>query len=128
MAQDQYVQLLPGLGHTGSEPFDDVHGWYRSYRGLAGSIKYHSTWKGWSPFEHHQFPKHLQDAVLTMLLANNRRYNALTSSSSSGSDWISQEVQNLISVLPKYVVYHIMEFAVSRILLPKCFVKSSKLP
>lgn len=45
-ANDDYISLHPGLGHTGNEPFEDIHGWYRGGRGLAGSVKYHRTHKG----------------------------------------------------------------------------------
>ena len=27
IAEDNYMVLWPGLGHTGSEPFDETHGW-----------------------------------------------------------------------------------------------------
>ena len=27
IAQDNMITVLPGLGHTGSEPFDETHGW-----------------------------------------------------------------------------------------------------
>lgn len=70
VAEDDYLRLLPGVGHTGSEPFDEVHGWYRSYRGLAGSVHYHMRWKGWSPERHREFPEALRCAVRTMLLCN----------------------------------------------------------
>lgn len=116
VAEDQFIQVLPGLGHTGSVPFDDVHGWYRSYRGLAGSLKYHSVWKGWNVFEHQLFPQPLKNAVLVMLMAQNRRYAQLTSSSSSSanSEVVNPlEETNLISRLPMQLIYYIMEFAVS---------------
>jgi len=75
VAESQYVIIYPGLGHTGSIPFDDTHGWYRSYRGLAGSISYTAEWKGWSPFEHHIFPNELKQSVLTLLLCQNTYKN-----------------------------------------------------
>ena len=67
-ALDKYLVLWPGLGHTGSQPFDDEHGWYRAHRGLAGGLRYKSTLKGWSPFSHSIFPKPLKQAVSTMLM------------------------------------------------------------
>lgn len=72
VAQDEYIRLLPGLGHTGSTPFDENQGWYRSYRGLAGAVSYHVRWKGWTPVEHAIFPTPLREAVRTMLLCNLR--------------------------------------------------------
>jgi hypothetical protein len=29
VAKDEHIRVSSGLGHTGSEPFDDQHGWYR---------------------------------------------------------------------------------------------------
>jgi hypothetical protein len=29
VGSSQHLVLTAGLGHTGSEPFDDQHGWYR---------------------------------------------------------------------------------------------------
>lgn len=49
-----------------------MHGWYRAYRALAGSIKYNANWKGWSPFEHKIFPRPVRDAVVTLLMCQNR--------------------------------------------------------
>ncbi len=70
-AQDHHIRLYPGLGHTGSNPFDQINGWYRSNRGLAGCLSYLVQWKGWTPFTHHQFTPSLKQAVLTMLLCQN---------------------------------------------------------
>jgi hypothetical protein len=66
------MQILPGLGHTGSTPFDEQFGWYRSYRGLAGSVTYYVRWKGWNIWEHHSFPQSFQERILTLLLCNHR--------------------------------------------------------
>eukprot|EP01038_Epipyxis_sp_PR26KG_P012587 gene12587-16879_t len=71
IADDEYITIHPGLGHTGSSPFDDQHGWYRAYRGLAGSVKYTMKWKGWSIFEHQIFPIPLKNAVKALLLCQN---------------------------------------------------------
>eukprot|EP01039_Chlorochromonas_danica_P009872 gene9872-10918_t len=68
VAANDHLIVYPGLGHTGSEPFDDLRGWYRSYRGLAGGIGYKAHRKGWSPDEHGIFPVALQRAVKTMLM------------------------------------------------------------
>ena len=72
VAESEHLYLTSGLGHTGSIPFDDNQGWYRSYRGLAGSISYKAKLKGWQPSDHRKFPKALRDAVRTMLLCQNR--------------------------------------------------------
>jgi hypothetical protein len=72
VGEDEHIALLPGLGHTGSVPFDENHGWYRSWRGLAGSVAYKARRKGWTPFQHAIFPEELKDAVRTLLLCNNR--------------------------------------------------------
>lgn len=68
VAEDEYLRLLPGLGHTGSAPFEDQHGWYRSYRGLAGTVHYKAAWKGWTHLEHRIFPVPLRSAVIAMLV------------------------------------------------------------
>ncbi|KAJ1410926.1 hypothetical protein B484DRAFT_455741, partial [Ochromonadaceae sp. CCMP2298] len=72
VASDEHITILPGLGHTGSRPFDEMHGWYRAYRSLAGSVSYCAEYKGWSPFDHKIFPKQLRKAVVTMLLCQNK--------------------------------------------------------
>lgn len=68
IAADDFITLHPGLGHTGSEPFDETSGWYRSYRGLAGRVTYAVVWKGWTIEQHSLFPVELKKAVVTMLL------------------------------------------------------------
>jgi hypothetical protein len=129
VAQDDFVSILPGLGHTGNEPFDDHHGWYRSYRGLSGSIKYHAKWKGWNCLEHYQFPIPLKEAVMTMLLAEKRsptdpnRVLAGSLRSPQGSRKkvcleISRKSGYYLSSLPKYVIFHVLEFMVWFLLFP----------
>jgi len=86
VARDDYLTLLPGLGHTGSAPFDDVNGWYRSWRGLAGSVAYRAKWKGWSPMEHRLFPTELKDAVRTMLLCQGREREEVAAASLKGEE------------------------------------------
>jgi hypothetical protein len=77
VAADQFLTIWPGLGHTGSEPFDEVHGWYRAFRALAGMLSYTAEYKGWSPFEHRMFPRALRRAVKALLLCqNHERYQA----------------------------------------------------
>lgn len=119
MASDEFISILPGLGHTGSEPFDDHHGWYRSFRGPAGSIKYHAKWKGWTLETHHLFPKPLREAVYLLLLCEKRCHrdpNKLlvpTTSPIIANRKISARLgKYYISSLPKYVLIHIMEFMV----------------
>lgn len=120
VAEDQYVAILPGLGHTGSEPFDEVHGWYRAFRGLAGSIRYTAKWKGWSPFNHSEFPPALKKGVKALLLCQNcRNPHAVAAntgevarvSADVGSNVVTTGSRKLcFSDLPVYVVYNIMEF------------------
>ena len=124
IAEDQFISLLPGLGHTGSEPFDDHHGWYRSYRGLAGTVKYHAKWKGWSPLEHRIFPRHLQDAVMTMLMCEKRESSNPNSPFTPPprrpgemalfrSYSISSQGPVTIASLPRDIIFYILEFIVS---------------
>lgn len=71
VAEDEHLVIRPGLGHTGSEPFDETHGWYRAHRALAGSITYTAQRKGWTPFEHRIFPEPLKNAVVSLLMCHN---------------------------------------------------------
>jgi hypothetical protein len=59
-------------GWQGSEPFDEVHGWYRAYRGLAGSVGYRCRRKGWTIEEHRTFPEELREGVRAVLMARRR--------------------------------------------------------
>lgn len=106
VASDEFIALHPGLGHTGSEPFDDQQGWYRSYRGPAGSIRYCAKWKGWSPFEHAIFPLPLKSAVMTMLLCHNRQLQSTVGAEGA----ITSNILYTISSLPRYLIYYILEF------------------
>jgi hypothetical protein len=72
VAEDEYLVVRPGLGHTGAEPFDEVQGWYRAYRALAGNLSYTVRRKGWTPFEHKIFPEPLKQAVKTLLMCQNQ--------------------------------------------------------
>lgn len=118
VAQDQFISVYPGLGHTGSEPFDDHQGWYRSYRGPAGIVKYHAKWKGWSPFEHRIFPIPLKSAVLAMLLCHNRRFEdtpllmeSMPLASAESSNAITTPRPSLtLSSLPRDIIYNILQF------------------
>lgn len=119
VAEDEYLRVLPGLGHTGSRPFDDQHGWYRSYRGLAGSVAYSMQWKGWSIPRHIEFPLPLKQAVKSMLLCNYRLARLPQSSSSLGTDSAAaiEDIQPVVrkrvaglGQLPVQVVFNILEF------------------
>lgn len=94
VAEDDVIRVTPGVGHTGSVPFDETNGWYRAYRGPAGSFSYTCRLKGWSPFTHKIFPQPFRHSVKELLLVNNRVCK-----------------QNLLSSLPPFVLYYIMEFA-----------------
>lgn len=59
----------------GSEPFDEVNGWYRAFRGLAGNVRYTAHYKGWNIWHHAYFPTPLRRAVRTMLLINAQASN-----------------------------------------------------
>lgn len=96
VASDQYLTLFPGLGHTGREPFDVLDGWFRFYRGLAGSMSYQATWKAWSIERHREFLPELQKLVKTMLLCHNRL--------------IPGKATYSLSSLPLHLIYYILEF------------------
>ena len=84
VAFDGHIEIRPGLGHTGSEPFDEQHGWYRAHRGPAGAVTYNVQRKGWTPFEHAIFPTPLRRAVVALLQCQNHdNYLASTAGSSS---------------------------------------------
>jgi hypothetical protein len=121
VGEDQYLRVLPGLGHTGSRPFDDHHGWYRSYRGLAGSVGYVMQWKGWSIPRHLEFPLPLRQAVKTMLLCNHhlallfQSLHSRCKSISSDTAAATEEDSSLtvaagLGQLPVQVVFYILEF------------------
>ena len=46
VAEDDIVQIIPGVGHTGHIPFRS--GWYRGLRGPAGALSYHATLRTWT--------------------------------------------------------------------------------
>lgn len=99
VAQDAHIEIRPGLGHTGAEPFDEQHGWYRAHRGLSGSVTYTAQRKGWSPFEHRVFPTPLRNAVISMLMCQNQDHFLAASSSSSyrGAGGTDSESQRRIA-------------------------------
>ena len=112
VAEDEHLMIYPGLGHTGSEPFEEVHGWYRAYRGLAGSLRYSCTRKGWNIWEHALFPRPFRDAVRTMLLIRRR---AELAHFAEGTDTMTGSLTvrpSRLMALPLHVLYYTMEFMV----------------
>jgi len=97
VAESNYIIIYPGLGHTGSTPFDDTHGWYRSFRALAGSVSYTAECKGWSPFEHHIFPYVLKQSVLTLLLCQNANSLFLTNDNNNNNNNNSSSSYAIVS-------------------------------
>jgi hypothetical protein len=89
VAEDEAISIHPGLGHTGSNPFDETHGWYRSFRGLAGSVQYKRRIKGWQLHEHRIYPEVMRDAIKETLMCSGhlfiRRQRSQSSSDSSTS-------------------------------------------
>jgi hypothetical protein len=96
--------LYPGVGHTGSEPFDDEHGWYRMYRGLSGGVRYKSRLKGWTPFSHSIFPSALKESVITMLLCQQE-----LNETSCDNRSVTTVAAPIKKVTP-HIVYNILEY------------------
>lgn len=98
IAEDDAISIHPGLGHTGSIPFDETHGWYRSFRGLAGSVQYKKRLKGWQLQEHSDYPVVMKDAIKETLLCNGhlfiRRQRSQSSSEASGSPMKMQRLES----------------------------------
>ncbi len=106
-------------------PFDMVHGWYRAYRGFAGSIGYKCKRKGWTIWEHASCPAEMQEGVRTMGLVHQRALNTFyiyddlsmpgmerqISNTSTVSSVASDSSLRVMSV-PLYLVYYILEFMV----------------
>ena len=72
--ENDHLRIMPGVGHTGSRPFDTRrgYGWYRANRTLCGSVEYRQLERVWRVAEHAEFPMPLRAAVFTMLCANQR--------------------------------------------------------
>jgi len=89
--QDARLELFPGLGFTGATPFDERSGWYRAFRGLAGTVSYTASPMRWTLDTHARFPRSMRDAVLNLLAAN--------------------EVcpASPLFLLPKHVLLHVLE-------------------
>jgi hypothetical protein len=131
VAEDEHISVLPGLGHTGSQPFDEVHGWYRAYRGLAGGMSYRCRRKGWTIWDHTLFPEHFQEGVLTMLMCRERSLNVLyrrrhlllpayasyalqdPSAISTMTPNPNLDRKRELGLLHTHILYYIMEFMVS---------------
>jgi hypothetical protein len=73
-----WSEIVTRVGHTGSEPFDQHHGWYRAWRGLAGAVVYKAKRKGWKPSEHILFPQEMKRSLLTLLCCQQRLENRNT--------------------------------------------------
>jgi hypothetical protein len=93
VAENDHLRITPGVGHTGSTPFDEQHGWYRAYRGPAGSIGYSARAKGFNIFTFKLFPQATHRAVVTLLLINACLKNSVQ-----------------LNKLHKYILYNILEY------------------
>lgn len=127
----EHLVIWPGLGHTSNIPFDDQEGWYRSWRGFCGAVGYKANLKGWTTAEHHKFPRKLKEQVKTLLLcyetAGSSKYTHVSPvaksrkrlySASNEDDTVRNSLSSekpiftVMKTLPRYVLYHIMEFMV----------------
>jgi len=77
IAEDDKIAIFPGVGHTGHQPFDCLHGWYRAFRGPAGGISYVARLKQWSIHTHESFPAAFKEALRAMLLCRNANGSSL---------------------------------------------------
>jgi len=68
IAQDKYLKILPGRARCGVDPWNGTSGWWRSLRGLAGSVSYYAIRKNWSTKTHKDFPKSFKRIVLILLV------------------------------------------------------------
>ena len=73
VGQDNFLKITPGIGHTGSEPFEHYHGWFRAIRGPCGSFSYTATRRVWDPDRFGDFPWHFRAAVRNLLLCHQKR-------------------------------------------------------
>jgi len=72
IASDGLLKIFPGKGHTSNFPFDESGGWWRTVRGLAGSVTYRTIRKTWHWKTHRQFPKEFRNVIVTLLLCKSR--------------------------------------------------------
>lgn len=94
VGESEHLRIHPGLGHTGSIPFDVHSGWLRPNRAPCGVLEYHVRRRCWCVEESSEFPQALRRAVMTMLLANNRPYSSTS---------------NVLGILPKDVLLYALE-------------------
>ncbi|CAE8710395.1 unnamed protein product [Polarella glacialis] len=72
---DPFIRLLPGMAHTGSEPFSRSGFWgqaWRSHREFVGRLSYGVKWLLWNPEIHSQFPASFRENVRLLLLIHQR--------------------------------------------------------
>ena len=68
-AQDEFLTVVPGIGHTGSEPFENYHGWYRAIRGPCGAVRYDAILRTWTAPTHREFPLALRKLTSAVILS-----------------------------------------------------------
>ena len=68
-AQDEFLTVVPGIGHTGSEPFENYHGWYRAIRGPCGAVRYDAILRTWTAPTHREFPLALRKLTSSVILS-----------------------------------------------------------
>jgi len=89
--ENQFIQILPGKGHTSPIAFDQIRGWWRGPRTLAGGVKYRVIMNMWSPKKHREFPKEFQQGIFFLLLCHHRS-------------------SSVLHHLPKHVLLHVLTF------------------
>lgn len=132
VAEDDHLLMYPGLGHTvfymlqlshylhaqqGCEPFDEINGWYRAYRGLSGTLNYRCQRKMWNIWCHRDFPLHFRECVKTVLLCRERRLRTLFPLEAPSFVLESKEKSSEnncleIGLIHTHILYYIMEFMV----------------
>ena len=108
-----------------------MNGWYRAYRGLAGALSYRCSRKGWTIWDHNQFPQKFRESVLTILLCREQSLNlmdyerqqliasrwngtaALAIGTSSRDNILRVDRSRQLGLLHTHILYYIMEFMVS---------------
>jgi hypothetical protein len=78
VVEDDFLTVHPGIGHTGSHAFENYHGWFRAIRGPCGAFSYTATLRSWTAQTHRSFPPALKNAVLAMLLGQQRQGTVLS--------------------------------------------------
>jgi len=76
IASDVCLTLFPGQARCGVDPFKDhdrdTWSWWRSVRGLSGSVIYRSIKKKWCPKNHHEFPPGFRRTVVVLFMLQDR--------------------------------------------------------